>query len=102
MGWFDTNNKHQQVIVTANAWDMQRIEDRQRRRKWCIVFNVVAVILLLIGVSYIYSKQDYKTGVVYIIIGLFILLFNTFKRLFRSKNSSRHHRRYRHRHRRRH
>ena len=98
MGWFDTKNKQQHIQVIANAWDMQRIEERNRRRKWFIFLDIVVVISLLIGICLIYYSKDYVSGVVFILIGLFIFLYFVFKkRARRHKNFSRRNNR-RHRH----
>lgn len=105
MGWFDTKNKHQHTIVTANAWDMQKIEAQNRRRKWFIFLDIVAIICLLIGINYIYSHKNYVTGSIFIIIGLFIFLYFIFRKKFRrTRNFAQRNRNFqgrdRHRHRR--
>lgn len=87
MSWFDTKNKHQHVIVTANAWDMQRIEAKNRKRKWFIFLDILAVVCLLIGIGFIYYDKNYTTGAVFIILGLFIFLYFVFrKKTQRSKH----------------
>jgi drug/metabolite transporter (DMT)-like permease len=83
MGWFDTKNKHQQVIVTANAWDMQKIEERNRKRSWFIFLDIIAVICLIIGIGLIYYEKNYITGSIFVLIGLFIFLYFVFKKSFR-------------------
>lgn len=80
MGWFDTKNKHQQVIVNTDAGVMQKIGEMHRRRRWRIIFNVIAIIFLVLGAAYMYLAFNYKAGLVYILIGLVILLLATFKK----------------------
>lgn len=100
MGWFDTKNKHQQVVITANAWDMQRIEERERRRRWFIFLDVVIVICFLVGISFIYSAKNYVTGGLFIGIAVLIILYLMFRKK-KKNNLRRNHRRHRHHHRRR-
>src|SRR3989344_6182932 len=89
MGWFDTKNKRQNVIVTANAWDMQRIEERKRKRKWFIFLDIILVICILIGIIFIYYNQDYKTGIIFLVIGLLIFIYLFSKKRRRKNNNFR-------------
>ena len=87
MGWADTNNKRQHVQVMANAWDMQRIEEMNRRRRGFIFLDIFLVICILIGVAYMYAK-DYTTGFIFLAIGIVILLYLILRKK-RRKNSQR-------------
>ncbi|MBM3234001.1 hypothetical protein FJZ19_02810 [Candidatus Pacearchaeota archaeon] len=86
MGWGNTKNKHQQVIVTANAWDMQRIEERNRRRKWFIFLDVVLIVCILIGIGFIYYNKNYQMGGIFLVIGIFILLYLVFRKRRKPRN----------------
>jgi len=76
MGWLDVDSKkkeqHTQVIATGNIKDVDRIQQRERKRRWFIFLDIILVVCTLIGIGFIYTK-DYLTGVIFIIIGLIIL-----------------------------
>ena len=101
MGWFDAQNKQQNVHVIASAWDMQRIEERNRKRRLFIILDVIAVIFLLVGIGLIYYEKNYFAGSICIIIGLLIFYFLFFRKKSREyKNFPRRNKHRRHRHRR--
>ncbi len=104
MGWFDTKNKQQNVHVVASAWDMQKIEERNRRRRWFIFLDIILVLCIIIGIAFIYYGNNYRVGVTFLAIGLLIILYLVFKkkekrnskfknrRNFRRRNFRRHRR----------
>jgi len=83
MGILDGKRKHIQVVVGGNLRDVIRHEKAERKRKWFIFLDIVAVICLLIGVGLIYYNKNYTTGGLFVVIGLVILLYFVFRRSFR-------------------
>jgi uncharacterized membrane protein YfcA len=89
MGWFGTKNKQQHVQVVATAWDMQRIEERERKRRFFIFLDIIAILSFLLGAFLLYLKE-YIYGSILILIAIFIGWYFIFrKRTKRYKNFSR-------------
>ena len=115
MGLFDTpanrKRQHLQLIATGNIRDIDRIQQRDRKRHLFIVLNIILAISIFMGIGFIAYNGDYTTGIILIAIGLFIIVYLIFKKRkhkhyhklyhhhrqkhnnYRHKNKHHHHRR---------
>ena len=84
MGWLDTkeSHKHQNVHVFAKGSLKQadRIHERDRKRNFFIVLDLICVFCLLIGVLFLAYGIDYKFGAILIVIGLIIIGYFIFRK----------------------
>ena len=100
MGWLDTREgrrkQHLQMIATGNIRDIDRMHERDRKRRWFIFLDIALVICILIGIAFIYYNQDYITGIVFIVVGLLILLYLIFRKKRRHQNFQRRNQRHYH------
>jgi len=95
MGWLDKGNQNTQIHGFGNIRDLDRIHQRERKRKIFLFLDFISIISILIGILIIYSFKDYITGFVFIGIGIIILVYfisRKLKRKPRHKNHRRHRR----------
>jgi len=104
MGWLDTpeerRRQHIQMIAKGDIKDLDRIHERDRRRRIRTVFWIIAVISALVGI-YFMNIQDYVKMSVAFLLTILIVVSIVFRRRHhhhhRSHGHHRHHHR-RHRH----
>jgi len=91
MGWLDTKesrrNQHLQMIATGNIRDIDRIQQRERKRRWFIFLDVVLVACIIIGIIFTYYDNNYKTGIIFLVIGLVIFLYLVLRKSLRKKRN---------------
>lgn len=103
MGLFNTpenrRRQHIQINATGNIKDIDRIEQRERRRRIFIFFDVLAVFLIIIGILSIYYKA-YFFGIVLTVIGIGIIIYFIFRKTNKKndvhKKQHKHHHKHRH------
>lgn len=85
MGILDVGKKkHIQIHITGRFKEVQRYESLQRRRKFFIFLDIIAIIFLLIGMFEIYLKK-YITGALLILVTVIIIAYFILRKKQRRK-----------------
>ncbi|MEK6825220.1 MAG: hypothetical protein AABY00_00360 [Nanoarchaeota archaeon] len=84
MGWLDVKEgkggQHLQMIATGNISEIDRIQQRERRRKWFIFLDVVAILSLI--VSYLlYKAKFYSEAYWSFGVAIVIFIYLIFKKI---------------------
>ncbi len=91
MGWLDVRDdrkrQHLQMIATGNIRDIDRIQQRERRRRWFIFIDIVAILSAIIGYLS-YQASFYITSCWFFGITLIIILYLIFRKFSRKRRNN--------------